>query len=44
MISGPNGTGERFKKKVAQLISKGMPELRARRIASGAFQIRKRGK
>lgn len=34
-ILGPQGTGERFKNKVAQLIAKGMPEVRARRIASG---------
>ena len=31
---GPIGTGERFKTKVAKLVSKGKTDLQARRIAS----------
>ena len=40
-IKGPQGTGAQFQRKVAELVAKGMNEIRARRIASGAFQINK---
>lgn len=39
MIRGPQGTGERFKKKVAELMARGFSELKSRRIASGLSNI-----
>lgn len=38
-IQGPQGTGTRFKKKVAELMARGFSELKSRKIASGVTKL-----
>lgn len=42
-IPGPQGKGERFLKKLAELLARGFNPIRARRIASGVNN-KKKGK
>ncbi|HSV95125.1 MAG TPA: hypothetical protein VLH94_04120 [Spirochaetia bacterium] len=43
-IPGPQGTGDKFKKKVAELMARGFSELKSRRIASGINNQKRRRK